>query len=195
MNNEIQTLYDIQYTDPPSNVRLPRANSSNTYKIDLNTRQISAPPFLSVENDHQSVVLYFECDRYFDFMDLSNTVCVIEYLIPGDKTRVPYIYVVPYFDTQSYLSSGKMVFPWVLNRAATQTSGTLEYAIRFFRISEDPSQTLNYDLRTLPATSKILTGLNVDDSSVQIEYDKIAEKWELLAQQLVDNITYWHVLE
>jgi hypothetical protein len=193
----LQNLYDIQYQNPPSNVRLPSANNNNTYNIDLNTRTIEAPLFLSVERDHKSTVIYFRVDRYYDFMDLANTVCVIEYIIPGDKSKVPYIYVVPFFDTVSQLSSNKMVFPWVLGGPATSKEGTLEYAIRFFRLSDNAAAnpTIMYDLHTLPASSKILTGLEVDTEVMKAEYDIPATEYEYLIAQLLANKTYWHTLE
>jgi hypothetical protein len=70
-------------TNAPSNVFLPYAH--NIYDIDLNTRTIRGPSVLSVQRDHKSEIIYFKVDRYFDYMDLSNTVCIIEYIVPGDK--------------------------------------------------------------------------------------------------------------
>jgi hypothetical protein len=98
-NVSVQDLYDIQFKTPPSNVCLSNANSNNTYNIDLVSRTIDAPQYLSVKKDHRSTVVYFKVDRYHDAIDLSNTICVIEYIVPNSETRVPYIYVVPFFDT------------------------------------------------------------------------------------------------
>jgi hypothetical protein len=143
---------EIQFKYPPSTVRLPGANENNTYEIDLNTREIKGPATLSVERDHQSSVIYFKVDRYFDYMDLANTVCVVEYMVPGDKSKVPYIYVVPFFDTAAQLSQKKMIFPWVIGNPATQQDGVIEYAIRFFRLSEDRVKpVIKYDLHTQSA--------------------------------------------
>ena len=70
-------------------------------------------------------------------MDLANTICVIEYILPGDKSKVPYIYVVPFYDTSKFIQEGKMIIPWALGGAATSKNGLLEYAIRFYRVSKD----------------------------------------------------------
>ena len=191
----ISDLYEIQFKNPPSIVRLPDANDDNTSDIDLSTRVINSPQFLSVEKDHKSTVIYFKVDRYFDFMDLANTVCVIEYKIPGNK--VPYLYVVPYFDIASHIVDGKIIFPWVLGNPATQQNGTVEYAIRFFRLSEDSAveTKIVYDLRTLPAKSTILKGMEVDTAAMQQEYDIPADNYLNLINQIYENKTYWEILD
>ena len=193
----LSDLYDIQFRNPPSIVRLPGANTENTYDIDLSKRTINSPGFLSVNRDHRSTVVYFKVDRYFEFMDLSNTICVIEYIIPNSENRVPFIYVVPYFDTMEFILEQKMVFPWVLGGPATQSAGVIEYAIRFFRLSEDSAinPKIIYDLRTLAAKSEILTGLEVDTEAMKAEYDIPATEYEYLITQLSANKTYWHTLE
>lgn len=187
---------EIQFKYPPSNVRLPGANVNNTYDIDLNTRVIAGPAILSVERDHQSSVVYFRVDRYFDYMDLSNTVCVVEYTIPGDKSKVPYVYIVPFFDTSAQVSQKKMIFPWVIGNPATQQDGVIEYAIRFFKVSDDRTNpVVKYDLHTLPAKTKVLAGLDVDHDEMKKVYDIPADKQDALIQYLRDYITYWHTLD
>lgn len=196
-NVAMGNLYDIQFKNPPTNVALPGANANNTYDIDLTTRTIHAPAILSVERDHKSTVIYFKVDRYFEYMDLSNTICVVEYIIPQSNKRVPYLYVVPFMDTMTYSLENKMVFPWVISGIAAQQDGIIEYDVRFYRleaISEDQSK-IAYDLHTLPATSKILAGLDVKDEEVQYEYDFDASYKDVLAAQIADSITYWHTLD
>jgi hypothetical protein len=62
--------------NPPSlAVILPR--SENIYKIDLDSRTVEAPEYLSVLDDHNSETIYFIMDRFFDNMDMSTTTCVI----------------------------------------------------------------------------------------------------------------------
>ena len=188
---------EIQFKYPPSNVRLPGANENNTYDIDLNTRVIAGPATLSVERDHQSSVVYFRVDRYFDYMDLANTVCVVEYTIPGDKSKVPYIYIVPFFDTSAQLTQKKMIFPWVIGNPATQQDGVIEYAIRFFRVSDEDrlNPVVKYDLHTLPAKARVLPGLDVNENEMKKVYDIPADKQDALIQYLRDYITYWHTLD
>ena len=79
-NGELEQLYDIQSKDAPSNVILPYADK--IYDIDLNTRIIHGPELLGAQRDHKSEIIYFKINRYFDYMDLANTICVIEYILP-----------------------------------------------------------------------------------------------------------------
>ena len=90
----LEQLYNAQTLGAPSNVHLPFAN--NIYDVDLKARKIYGPDFISVQRDHKAEVIYFKVDRFIDYMDLANTACVIEYILPGDS-RVPYIYIVPFY--------------------------------------------------------------------------------------------------
>ena len=189
----LEQLYELQTQNAPSNVFLPFAH--NIYDIDLSTRKINGPEFISARRDHKSEIIYFKIDRYFDYMDLSNTICVIEYIVPGDTKRVPHIYIVPFYDTSKFISEGKMVFPWSVGGAATSREGTIEYAIRFYRIDgEGENRKLVYNLNTLPAKSKILPSIEGDGEILKAEYDIPAEPYEELIHQVVNNRTYWTIL-
>lgn len=189
----LEQLYNAQTLGAPSNVHLPYAH--NIYDIDLKTRKIYGPDFISVQRDHKSEVIYFKVDRFVDYMDLANTVCIIEYIIPGDY-RVPYIYMVPFYDTTKFINEGKMIFPWNVGSAATMNGGTIEYAIRFFRIDGSGKNTkLAYSLSTLPTKSKILPNIEGDGEIMKAEYDiPIGEGYESLIQQATENRTYWTIL-
>jgi len=105
-------------------------------------------------------------------MDLSNTVCIIEYIVPGDKKRVPYIYIVPYYDTHKFMKDNKMIFPWSVGGAATNKEGQLEYAIRFYRVDGQGNDAkLVYNLNTLPTSSEILQSIESDEEIMKVEYD------------------------
>ena len=189
----LEQLYELQKQNAPSNVFLPFAH--NIYDIDLSTRKINGPEFISARRDHKSEIIYFKIDRYFDYMDLSNTICVIEYIVPGDTKRVPHIYIVPFYDTSKLVSEGKMIFPWSVGGAATSREGIIEYAIRFYRIDgEGENRKLVYNLNTLPAKSKILPSIEGDGEILKAEYDIPAEPYEELIHQVVNNRTYWTIL-
>lgn len=189
----LEQLYELQKQNAPSNVFLPFAH--NIYDIDLSTRKINGPEFISARRDHKSEIIYFKIDRYFDYMDLSNTICVIEYIVPGDTKRVPHIYIVPFYDTSKFVSEGKMIFPWSVGGTATSREGTIEYAIRFYRIDgEGENRKLVYNLNTLPAKSKILPSIEGDGEILKAEYDIPAEPYEELIHQVVNNRTYWTIL-
>lgn len=210
----IDDLYEIQTKFPPAISYLPHANK--IYDINLNTREINSPEFLSVQRDHKSEVIYFRVSRYFDHMDLSSTIAVIEYMTPEDKEGVPHLYVVPFFDITSdfkledieVISSDKnviqgrwnptMIFPWCVSGIATKNAGTIRYAIRFYKIAENDEgkQEIVYDLHTLPAQSKILYSLEVNDELMKTEYDTpIASNYVDLINQIQGARTYWTIVE
>lgn len=197
-DDEIKTLeqlHEIQSQNPPSIAYLPHAN--NTYDIDLNTRTIHGPAELGAQRDHKAEVVYFKIDRYFDYMDLANTACVIEYVLPKDKEKIPYIYIVPFYDTAKCMHEGKMIIPWVVGADATSQEGMLEYAVRFFKVSEDDGKLrLAYNLNTLPAKSKVHKSLQVNHEIMNASYDgALAGKYENLIYQLENNRTTWQFLE
>ena len=49
------------------------------YKIDLETRDVETPEFLSVLEDHNAEVVWFKVDRFFDDVDLFGATCWIQY--------------------------------------------------------------------------------------------------------------------
>ena len=165
-----QYLARIQDENAPS-IAILLPSDERIYNVDLNSRKIEAPEFLSVEKDHHAECIYFMVDRFFDNMDLSNTVCVIQYINAGGEERV---YAVPYYDITTYYDKDhpKMIFPWAIGGEATKYAGNVEFSIRFYKINEvlDPNdeETIAeryflYNLNTRPVTSKVLYGLNVSD--------------------------------
>lgn len=189
----LDQLSDIQAKNPPSNVYLPYAH--NIYDIDLNTRTIHGPSRLSIQRDHKAEILYFKVDRYFDYMDLANTICIVEYITPGDVQRIPHIYIVPYYDTRKFLKEGKMLFPWAVGGAATEKDGILEYAIRFYKVDDSGDEKiLAYNLNTLPTTSEVLRSIESDGEIMKVKYDIPTEPYEELIHQLQNNRTFWTIL-
>lgn len=191
--NSLNQLYDIQARHAPSNVYLPFAH--NIYEVDLNTRKINGPAYLSVRRDHKAEVIYFKLDRYFDYMDLSNTVCIIQYLIPDEN--IPRIYIVPFFDTSTYFKDNKILIPWVVGGSVTSKAGKVEYSIRFYKIQRENDNDIKlvYNLSTLPTTSEILYSLEGDGEIMNVAYDvEIATHWQDLIDQVKNSQTTWTVL-
>ena len=128
-------------------------------------------------------------------MDLANTCCVIEYIVPGDTSRVPHLYAVPFFDTSKFLKENKMIFPWNVGGAATSKNGTIEYAIRFFKIDgQGDNKKLVYNLNLLPTKSKVLQSIEANGEIMKAEYDIPVAKYEELLYQLTNNRTYWTIV-
>lgn len=190
----LDQLSEIQTKNPPSNVYLPYAD--NIYDIDLNSRTIYGPSVLSVQRDHKSEVIYFRADRYIDYMDLTNTVCIIQYIVPGDIQRIPHIYIVPYYDIYKFKQERKILFPWAVGGSATEKDGILEYAVKFYKVDNSSGEPiLLYSLNTLPTTSEVKRSLEADNNEIMnAEYDIPVKRYEELIYQLQNNKTLWTIL-
>lgn len=191
---ETEYLFEISTQNPPCMAELPGAHK-NTYEINLDTREIQSPEFLSITQDHKAEIIYFVLDRYLDYMDLTTTTCVIQYLAP-DNT--PYIYIVPYYDIYTFRKYNKIIIPWEIDGSATQYKGTIKYSIRFYKIGgEGQSAKLVYNLNTLPAESKILEGLNVDPLNKDV-IDFETKAYEQLMQHISElkrnQGTFWQIV-
>ena len=85
------------------------------------------------------------------------------------------IYVVPYFDIISEQgnkdtgTSDKLIFPWCIDGRASSVSGPIEYAVRFYKINSNGTKFI-YNLNTVPATSQIKYGLDVQAEDLKGEY-------------------------
>ena len=174
----LSQLYIIQSDNPPSQVLFPQTKT--IYDIDLRTRVIDAPKFLAVEKDHEAETIYFRVDRYHDIMDLSLLTGVIQYKLPGDN-RTHYS-AIPYYDVITEFDNNKMIIPWTVDGNVTKYKGDVTFTLRFFKVErlevqqsdeiDDESAknapaevmyNLLYNLTTLPATSKVLEGMEVEE--------------------------------
>lgn len=152
-----RTLYRLQqdHNLPSLAVLLP--STENIYEIDLNSRKITPPEFLSNYTDHAAEVIYFKCDRFMDYMDLSNCAIVIQYVNAKKESK---LYPVPFVDVATCSLEDKMLIPWCVDGNVTAQAGEVTFSIRFYRIDEG-GEYLRYSLSTLPAKSKVLDTLDV----------------------------------
>lgn len=162
----------IQSKNAPSLAVLLPTNEK-IYSIDLNSRVIEAPEYLSVEKDHKAEVIYFKVNRFYDFFDLTQSVCVIQYINALKESR---IFVVPFYDVQTLSETEEdteeeiMLFPWVIDKEATKVGGEIEFNIRFYQLSGSGQKFL-YNLNTLPAKSKVLFGIGLkEEPEAEEEY-------------------------
>lgn len=148
---------------PATALLLP--STETIYNIDLNKRTIETPEYLSTQLDHFAETIYFKADRYFDNMDLTQTVCLIQYNNENAKNADgnpagAFAYRVPFYDVQFFKQENKILIPWAIGGPATAAAGDIEFSIRFFKLDQNKEQ-LIYNLNTVPTKSKILYGMNV----------------------------------
>ncbi len=151
-------LQEISKGTPTYELRIP--SDEPIYEIDLNTRIVNAPNFLSVESDHEAEIIYFSMDRYFESMDLVNCTGLVLF---KNANNEEFAYLIPAYDIVS--QPGKIIFGWDIQGAVTKYSGTVQFAFKFYKLDEqfdeeigDFKAVLEFDLNTLISQSKILKG-------------------------------------
>ena len=167
---EIQNSVKITFAHLPSNE--PR------FIIDANSREINIPfefSFLGVIGDHKAETIYFEIDRYFDDVDLSEHTCVIQFINKNPKTLKfnEGLYPVTTMDVNSI--DGKIIFGWNIMNDATQIAGDIHFSIRFYSI--DSNNKFTYNFNTLTANSIILDTLDVKHTSIIEIYPSELQAW------------------
>ena len=148
----------------PTNI-IPLPENEPIYNINLDTRKVEAPKFVGVLNDHQAEILHFTVDRYFDNMDLYDTVCFIKYRNTSNKNDEGRVYYVPFMDKDYLKDDNKLIFPWCVSGYATSAPGTLEFSFQFYSVvHEEGTDQYYYSfiLNTSSVTTQVLPGLDVN---------------------------------
>lgn len=160
-------------------------DKNKIYDIDLNTRTINVPKFLSVVEDHNSSVIWFRVNRFFDDIDLFGVSCWIEYRNALKQEFICVTYPKPYvYDNHEFL-----YIPWPITKAVTEGSGNIEFSLRFFKLSENVEEVTDelgnkqelrkviFSLNTKPATGKILDGLRIGPYEGFLDPDLVDENF------------------
>lgn len=196
MNTYQDLLFDIQQNFDTSKKIVELLPLDNEiFDIDIHSRTIDIPQFLSVRYDHNAEIIYFRCARYVDNMDLVNTVCVIEYINAEGK---PGLYWVPYYDISKYDNDDSTVtpvilIPWAVNGLATAVEGKITFAVRFYRLDPDGKNFI-YNMSTQPTVGEILHGMDLLDEELEdfkIEPSIVAQIYSELTQVRNYATTYW----
>ena len=184
--------------NPPIYALLP--NAENIYNIDINTRIVDAPPLMGVSRDHKSEVIYFIIDRYADYMDLTQTCCMITYTNALKQTR---IYMVPFYDIYTYAKDGKMLIPWVLDATVLAAAGPVSFAFQFYKIGDYVNsdgvteKVFTYSLNTLPAKSIVKEGMEVSklDTDYLLTVDQAKQIHDRIDEIAGYQQLYWTILD
>lgn len=166
----LELLYRISENNAPSIAVLAPAYEP-FIEVDWGTRTIHAPDYISIKSDHRSETVFFKMDRYYDMIDLSTMCGIIQYVNAAGEGR---IYRIPFYDLDTCSDENKILFPWVIEGEATKAAGEVKFSLRFFKLDTSGSYLL-YNLNSLPATAKVLEGIN-------LVYDEIYTEIELTQQ-------------
>lgn len=181
---------------PILSVILP--SEEKTFDVDLNSREISVPTFLSVSKDHRAETIYFLVDRYYEYKDLSKTSCIIEFINAVGEGGY---YVVPFYDITSYprffdedqvFHEAKMLIPWCIEGNATKGSGPVQFTIRFYQL-DDANEKFIYNLRTKVATAQVLEGMDESILDAHLDTDLMANLLLQINNKLetTESTIYW----
>lgn len=190
-DNYEKLLADVETNNYPLNYAVVFTDSQ-IYDIDLNTRVIDAPEFLSMERDHHAETIYFRVDRYVDHIDLSTKTCIVRYVnAKGDA----YMYQVPFYDVTTESKEGKMLFPWCLSGAATVAPGPVKFSVKFYDVDKDGK--ISFSLHTKVAQGRVLFGMDLDQQLAE-DYSLSASAEEDLRNKInrltANNAVYWDFL-
>lgn len=201
---QIQQYKDEEGKSYPQLVHL-LPSDNQIIDIDLSQRLIVAPHFLSVQYDHNAEVVYFKCDRYYDTMDLTNTVCLIQYknaahLNASQKTvRDDGLYWVPFYDIDHYevdeeehLVNSKIIIPWAIGGLATMYPGKIDYVVRFYQLSNDGSGYI-FNMSTQVAEGTILHGMDPigEIKDFTIDTTEVERIYQAITTAQDNSTTYW----
>lgn len=175
-------------------------SDEKTFDVDLASRTISVPTFLSVRKDHRAETVYFLVDRIFEYKDLATTCCLIEFINAEGKGG---FYPVPFYDISSYpryfseengetvVHEAKMIIPWCIEGDVTAAAGPVQFTLRFYELDET-KHAVAYNVRTLPATAQVLEGMDpgiLDEAAADLEANFLEQ-----INDKIDNATatiYW----
>ena len=175
-----EALWELQSTAPTRRaILLPK--DEKIYEINLNTRKISVPKFLSVAKDHEAETIYFRFDRYYDYIDLTTKACVVQYTNANGES---FIYPVPYYDTQTFADTNQVIIPWCIQGKATEKAGMVRFAVKWYAVNENKK--ICYSFNTLRAEAEVLAGQN--PSQMDWSNDQIDLSSELA--ELIQNLEY-----
>ena len=155
--------------------------------INANTRAITIPSAfkkngIAVQGDDLAEVVYFEIDRYFDYMDLNSCDIFIQWETPkgadGKTTRS----VSPEYIRDIESKPGKLIFGWALSDQITKQAGQLKFSVRFFKWEDEEeaesggNKNLVYSFSTLTASVQINPSINMDIEKENFYIDNCADR-------------------
>lgn len=165
--NEFTHMFQIPENEP-------------VYEIDLNARKIQAPEFLSLETDHNSEIIWFKTDRFYDNFDLYESCCWIQY---KNADKKEFFYAAPIIIDKTIHTSEKILIPWAISKEVAAKTGIVEFSFQFFKLSNDKKKFL-YVLNTQSAKSKILASLRVDPLEFLEHPENFNQETEWIANEI-----------
>lgn len=131
------------------------------FAINANTRTITAPKIVALQNDQLAETLVFTIDRYVDYMDLCNATIFVQWTLPDGETQGAS--EVELIDMDS--EPGKIRFGWTLDDEITSQPGTVQFSVRFWIKDPTNEDKVVYSLNTITSSITITKSLQVNINS------------------------------
>ena len=195
----VKYLWGIESRDEEGNVINPYNNKpilsiilpsdERTFDVDLGSREIAVPTFLSVAKDHRAETVYFLVDRYYEYKDLANTSCMIEFINAAGEGG---FYPVPFYDISTYQAEEKMLIPWCIEGDVSKVAGDVQFVLRFYEL-DDANEKFVYNLRTQIAKGQILIGMDESELDASIDTDLMSNLVQQINNKLetTESTIYW----
>ena len=195
--NAFDYLWHQISANRPQEIEIPPGEP--IYNIDLSTRIIDGPEWLGVKEDHDSELIYFKTKRYYDLIDLKDTICLVQYetINKNDGSVYKGVYAIPYYDIKTLHDSEEIILVWEIQNTLTQSATSVKYSFKFVDVDYD-TKVLTYSLNTLPTTSKVLDTLNHSDlplDDVTPEADTVSQLWKAIKDLESWQTLYWEILD
>ena len=189
-------LYGLQTDDSIPLVADLLPDNKQIFEIDLDTRTINIPQFLSVQYDHNAEVIYFKVPRWFEGVDLATTTCVIQYINAKGEAG---IYCVPFYDLTHFdkdengIDTPMLLLPWSLGGLATVVPGTIKFNVRFYIIDNETKEFI-FSLSTKTTDGNILYGMNLPrdmENQFRLDSSVIEQIYASIREATGIAATYW----
>lgn len=165
-------LKEINFLDY-SKFDVDNSRKEPVFPVDFNTRTIKVPSdfeTIAVVGDHESELVWFVFNRYFDGQDLWSKKWGIQFTVP---TKPVINMMVPYtgkktgdqldekIKNQYGLNENHLLIGWMITRDVTVAPGPVSFSLRCFDVLPNGTAVVNYSLSTRPATVKIADSHNL----------------------------------
>ena len=195
--NAFDYLWHQISANRPQGIEIPPGEP--IYNIDLSTRIIDGPEWLGVKEDHDSELIYFKTKRYYDLIDLKDTICLVQYetINKNDGSIYKGVYAIPYYDIKTLHDSEEIILVWEIQNTLTQSATSVKYSVKVVDVDYD-TKILTQSLNTLPTTSKVLDTLNHSDlplDDVTPEADTVSQLWKAIKDLESWQTLYWEILD
>lgn len=150
-------LAEIQQNNRSAMVRMVNPSNEPRFIIDADTRVITVPTKLkqaAVYRDHNAETLYFEIDRYFDDVDLSDKTAIVQYI---NANGGEYIFPI----TDYYFEGDKYIVAWKLSGFVAEAPGRVTFSLRFYEVDVDNNNEFLYSFNTETASFDVAKSLDL----------------------------------